>query len=105
MSRCSFLEFEPVRNGRSARKMQQATKPLRRRDVGLGTGTQQTPDERKEPKLVRGNPALRRIAAKTFRVAAGHEVPGTGSACGRDQELAVGTNRLKPMVLDDDRFS
>ena len=38
-------------------------------------------------------------------MAPGHEVAGTGRACGLDEKLAVGTNRLKAVVLDDQRLA
>src|SRR6267142_1528544 len=85
--------------------MQLAAEPLCWRDVGSGTITKETANISKDPKLQRSEPSLPRIAADTFRLAAGHEVAGARCAGRFDEKLAVGTNRLKPVMLDNKRFS
>jgi hypothetical protein len=78
---------------------------VRRGNVGRGAGAEETPDEGKKPELVRPYPTLTRVAAQTLGVTLGHEVPGTRRSSGLDKELAVGANRLKAVMLDDEGFS
>jgi hypothetical protein len=84
--------------------MQLAPKPRRGRDVSRDVAAEKSPDEREQPKLAGGEPALFRIASQAFRMATCHEVAWAWRTRGLNQKLTVGTNRLKAMVLDDYRF-
>src|SRR5882724_10482587 len=102
--RC-FDGFEPMRDCSGLRKMQLAAEPSRGSDIGGNAFAKKAAHVSKDPKLKRGEPSLLRIAPETFRLASGHEVAGTGHTGWFKEQLAVGANRLKSVMLDDARLS
>ena len=92
-------------DGGEARELKKLTEPLRGGDICCGTFAEEAAHKSKKPEFVRCAPSLIRIAAEAFGLPAGHEVAGTRYAARLDEQLSVGTNGLKSVMLDYERLS